>query len=240
MKHTSKRIFTRNSQEDQILGQYNDKCLSDGVRLPTNRIVLQRFLHFRKSNGRLPTRDVSKILLCELKIIWQRAGIPIKNDSMCIKQLIALFEKWEKLKKISKPDIPSSIRHKVYFEDTMNRLCDLSPPNVYELLKSTRAHHWQEDWDFLQKQQRVPQIGYMSGVDKQTLELEERRAKRIRRKENSALTTTSMFKDVEAIEMETDNDEESSSKEDDSVEFVSSTPKSTRVNEVLLAIPTKN
>jgi hypothetical protein len=66
-----------------------------GVRLPLNKSVLQRFLFLRNLNVKMGNRDIFELILIELKEIWSRAAVPIKNGKKCLDQMISLHGKWK-------------------------------------------------------------------------------------------------------------------------------------------------
>lgn len=220
------------------MGHSHEKSLAVGVRLPINRIVLQRFHYFRQADPRLPVRDVCKQILDELKIIWSRAYIPIKSDFMCLRQIVELFGKWEKTKKIAKSHLPSCLRHKKDFQNHMDQLCDLSHRNSYQILKSTRAQHWNEDWEFLQNQRRVPQIGHMTGVD--TILAQKEKRKGVKRKHHyDENNNDEIDREMETHEEldESDICEDALSDEDDFQ--VAAGRKAARPKQTTLVVPTK-
>ena len=91
---------TRNSQKDIVLGFGIHQSLALGPKLSLKIAVLKRVLHLRKNNKLVPTRELCGIVFQELKALWSRAGIPIKDDHNCIHKIVALWESYLKIKKI--------------------------------------------------------------------------------------------------------------------------------------------
>ena len=124
----------------------------------------------------------SEQILKELKLIWERAGIPIKPQNNCLRQLLEIHDAWQKLKSTAISDRHSEwfLINLEKFNRKMNQPCDLSPSNVEEILKKTRNPNWQEDIQFLKGQREFPQVGIMAGVDGNTVRREKRRRARSR------------------------------------------------------------
>jgi len=43
-------------------------------------------------------------------------------------------------------------------------------------LKKSRLPSWKEDWQFLENQRKIPQVGHMEGPDRQQQDIKKRRA----------------------------------------------------------------
>ena len=93
-------VMYRRSNNDWIVGSYNEKCLSDASKLPTNRSVLSRYLFFRHEFKSESTRELFKVIVSEIEFVWNKAGIPIKGNREILDQLIRLFHRWDSLKKL--------------------------------------------------------------------------------------------------------------------------------------------
>ncbi|KZS19014.1 Uncharacterized protein APZ42_014686 [Daphnia magna] len=157
---------TRQSN-DWLLASINNSSLAIGVKLPLKIAVMRRYLYFVRTEVNTSTKDMFKIVLSELKQIWKRASIPIKPDHKCIEQLMRIHKEWSKVKAIgvSKRNNPNSQKKKSEFVTNMNTLCDLSPPNVKELMIASRESFWEEDYNFFCGQRKFPQIGAMGAID---------------------------------------------------------------------------
>ena len=95
MATRKKSESTRHSNKDWMIGNPCDQSLSVGVRLPLNKSVLQRFLFLRNLNVKMGNRDIFELILIELKEIWSRAAVPIKNGKKCLDQMISLHGNWK-------------------------------------------------------------------------------------------------------------------------------------------------
>jgi hypothetical protein len=74
-----------------------------GLKLPTNKIVLRRFLHLREIDQLGKKRHLAEALFGELKGFWEMAKLPIKRDNHCVDQLLSLYDDYMKLKAYSVP-----------------------------------------------------------------------------------------------------------------------------------------
>lgn len=134
-----------------------------GSKLSLNDAVLKRLLHIRQHNKLLPTREMcSAVFLEELKPLWSRAGIPIKEDKNCIDKVVELWEDYLKLKKI-----PTNRNQKRLdqFNTERSQLFDLTPTDLYNRMKNTRSEIWEEDYMFYKMQCLNPQVGSMGRAD---------------------------------------------------------------------------
>lgn len=131
---------TRARQIDWLLGYGSEHCLSLGVRLPLNRMVVERFISVRKQpdNHSLPTRDLCRSLMKEICSIWERARIPTKPEKNIIDQLVELHKHWLKIKKINTGARNNESNLKIInnFDAVLNELCDVFPPDVMEQLRA--------------------------------------------------------------------------------------------------------
>jgi hypothetical protein len=107
----------------------------------------------------------------EICSIWERAGIPTKPEKKIIDQLVELHKHWCKIKKIKTGARNNESNLKIInnFEEVLNELCDVSPPDVMKRLRASRNEFWEEDYQFLLGQRKFPQIGLMNGTDRKSL-----------------------------------------------------------------------
>jgi hypothetical protein len=198
---------TRKSVNDWILGVPSETDLSLGVRLPLKGDLMRRFLEIRMSSDKGCTRDIFKQILKELKLIWERAGIPIKPQNNCLRQLLEIHDTWLKVKSTAISDRHSKwfLINLEKFNRKMNQLCDLSPSNVEEILKKSRNPNCQEDIEFLKGQREFPQVGIMAGVDGNTVRREKRRRARSRQTNSDHQLHGSSSTDSTESEISIDN-----------------------------------
>ena len=107
-----------------------------------------------------------------------------------------LYKEWSSFKQIPS-DRRGSERYQNKSGDFKNKLkClfDISPVNVEDLFRSTRNDHWEEDYQFLINQGKVPQQGFMTGVDQQFVQRETRKRKRTeeRSRQSKAIATAQL------------------------------------------------
>ena len=163
---------------DAVVGP--SKSVISNYRLPTRRVILQRYRHLSedcignqwKSEAN-KQHAISKIT-SEVVGIWNKARVIMvarKNVFKRIKQVINSYvdgrlyiNKKDKIKK----------RETEEYQQYLNELCDLSPTDVFEKMKSTKKATWQEDYNFLLNQRKVPQVGHMEGTDYILFEQEQR------------------------------------------------------------------
>ena len=218
---------TRNSQKDIVLGFGIHQSLALGPKLSLKIAVLKRVLHLRKNNKLVPTRELCGIVFQELKALWSRAGIPIKDDHNCIHKIVALWESYLKIKKI--PATRNAERIEKFLLD-QNSLFDLSPVDVFLQMQSSRSEIWEEDYHFLELQRLIPQVGAMGTVDRVTFAREKKKAERLSkpRKRNENASFSAPTPNAEEFDSQSSADEldpPSSGDEVDESSFVTSTPR---------------
>lgn len=171
------------SSVDWLLGDGINRSLSYSNKLPLNRVVMKRFLFLRHENKTMPIRQLFTVIFEELKEIWKKAFLPMKEHNKGLDQLVLLHKEWLILSKIQvcRRKTTATLTRIKLFQDNMDKLCDFCPKDVLERLKSKRYQHWQEDYDFLLGQRKFPQIGFIAGIDKLMLEQEKRMDERQQR-----------------------------------------------------------
>jgi hypothetical protein len=240
---------TRARQFDWLLGYGREHCLSLGVRLPLNRMVVERFIFVRKQpdNHSLPTRDLCRSLMKEICSIWERAGIPTKPEKNIIDQLVELHKHWCKIKKINIGARNNERNLNIInnFEAVLNELCDVSPLDVMERLRASRNEFWEEDYQFLLGQRKFPQIGMMNGTDRKSLnrlkrvcERSDLTASRSKKKNGIPDADNEQYEDDQLDKLE-ENEDCNYEKEDSEFALPQhhQPPKPSRV---MVQIPTKN
>ena len=117
----------------------------------------------------------------------------------------------------------------------------MSPSDVYEQLKANRNPNWVENWDFLVRQRKVPQVGIMGRLDSVSVQREKKREMRT---QNTLLRAkrTRINEEIpsETLELLSESDDTSISTDEefrDEYRPLSTTP---TPSSVLLEIPTKN
>lgn len=246
MKSASKKKSTRAREKDWLLGYGTEQSLSIGVRLPLNRLVLERLLYLRKkpNNTSVSNRDLCRLIMNEICEIWKRAGLPMKPEKKILDQLVSLHVQWDKMKKIPVAGRTNGQNAKIInsFSELLNQLCDISPSDAEEQLRNSRNMFWKEDWEFLLGQRQFPQLGSMKGVDRNSLDL----LKRVAEREAKCAATASRRKEKDTAKVycdERDCVENFSTTEEDEVEDEFIAPrhnKQRRPESIMVQIPTKN
>lgn len=152
-----------------LIGQSDSESLSRSIRLPTNKAVLARYVHLRSKFSTETTRHIFKKIFIEMRVVWEKAGVPLKPDRMCVEQLLCLFKHWEIVKKLEKKNRTmenGTSKSKIdKFEEELNQLCDISAKDAYEKLSQSRRPNWKEDYSFLENQ-RGSRTFYMTQHDR--------------------------------------------------------------------------
>lgn len=87
-------------KEDSLVGCGSDVSLGLGNRLPLNLSVLKRYVYFRQQNVSKSVRELFQVILVELKVIWEKAALPLKNDKKKLDYLVKLYDYWVSVKKL--------------------------------------------------------------------------------------------------------------------------------------------
>ena len=180
---------------------------------------MKRFLSIQLLDNLTQVKDMFKLIIVELKEIWGKAAIPIKDDKNILKYLMKIHDASLSIKKIpvSRRNIPKSLIGE--FEKQMDSLLDISPSDVEVRLRETQKRDWKEDFSFLIGQRQNPQVGFMEKVDQQ--EQKKQNNKRIRdlrvNKNPSAESSSHIQEETAYISSETEEDIPNcgSSKDDD-------------------------
>jgi len=236
---------TRSNSTNWLIGSENVQNLDDSAKLPTNSLVLRRYLHLRQletdsstsNTGSTSVRDLFREILSEILVVWMKANIPTKSENSILDQLESLYKKWLSLKKIANSERRSDAAQKKIqlFHDQLEKLFDISASDAYERLKSSRSPSWQEDWNFLLNQRKVPQVGWMKGCDRSFIERENRAADRRRRRPKSIKESGP----VSIIE-EAKNNDDSDMDEDDSGEFIPEAKRLRKSSRITVDLPRRS
>ena len=227
----------RKTSEDWLIGHGSDLSLAIGNKLPLKRNVMKRCLHIRQtftSEKKFPkVRDVFLVVYEELSNIWDRSGILMKPIKDCLDYLVKIHDMWSQLSKIptSRQSTENAVLRIKQLQDSLNVLCDFSPSNVFELLRSSRNPHWMEDYGFLLGQQKFPQVGSLGSFDRKN-------ARRVTRKQMRSFSEN-LSSNIETPQL-IDFSEESSTDDDDTSEDYQPNLTPIRPKSVTLGIPTKN
>ena len=148
-------------------------------RLPLQRTVLQRYRFFRSfSAPNSPLSEIVTTITKEVRDLWERARIPMKDYLGCWVIAKECITKWTNSRREIKMDSK--------FQKQLNTLLDIRPVNCKSLsalkiaLKSKDPVNWSNDYDFFKGQLQYPQTTSMSQNTDSIL------AQRIQRREDRA------------------------------------------------------
>jgi hypothetical protein len=217
--------------KDWLIGYSHRTSLATASKLPTKGVVLARFMCIQDEKKGQHI-DIFREIFAELKVVWERAGIPIKADNTCVNDIKNLHHSWKAILKIPVENRTQDFAQDkiVSFKTSLNELLDLSPKDVEEKLKASHNPNAAVDFKFLLAQREVPQRGFMDRVD-------ERDIKRASRKRKNSSTPTNV---------ETANVSSSLSEESEIVESSSSgetfidLSRTPRPDSVTLELPAKS
>lgn len=224
---------TRINNSDWIIGSGHEVSLGVGRRLPANLLVPRRYYYLQQQGKKEEVRDTFRLILAVMNDIWSRANIPIKGQKNCLDQLMSLYKSWKDLTRLDEKEKSCQNPKIDAVKETLKKLCDISSFDVYEQLKSTRRPTWKEDWNFLQNQRLVPQVGYLGGVDGSFQSAEKRKALRASRNEE---TTSDSHHNEHLLDLVSSSSQE---EEEEEPSFVPR-EKKRRPDTVVLELPTRD
>ena len=137
-------------------------------KLPQNVAVLRRFLRLRETFPKVKQFVLVYKLYDEmLNGIWIPARIPTVSEMLCKIRIKKLIEKFKDLKHFTFTggrECPEKVKE---IKDLLCQLCDLSPANLYEMLKKTARlnKEWESDWQFYMNMCQPKQVGCIAGED---------------------------------------------------------------------------
>lgn len=155
-----------------------------GVKLPSNRQVLQVFFHNMRF-VRLDSKDSAKLAMDAVIIFWQQARIPTRYGSRCTDKVIKLYEEWKVIQKVSSDKRTGAYKeNELAFTDNLDNLFDIATADALQTMRI------EEDKEFLIMQRQPGRPGCMIGCDmalfareKRALEREEKEQQRKRKYE---------------------------------------------------------
>lgn len=84
----TRRQRSKELKEDWLISKSSDKSLSLGSRLTLSKAVMKKFLSIQLLDSLTPVKDIFNVIIVELKEIWGKAAIPIKDDKNILKALM--------------------------------------------------------------------------------------------------------------------------------------------------------
>lgn len=80
--------------KDCLIGYSHRTSLATASKLPTKGVVLARFKGIQEENKGQHI-DICRKVFAELRVVWERAGIPIKVDNTCVNDVKNLHRSWK-------------------------------------------------------------------------------------------------------------------------------------------------
>ncbi|KAF2890597.1 hypothetical protein ILUMI_15575 [Ignelater luminosus] len=150
-----------------------------GSKLPSQKDCLSvLFYNMRVVNINLS--DAANLVIDECLICWEKARIPTKHRSDCVKKLKKLYETWRNLEKSCKRLSNTQKSKEKIFEGNMNNLFDIAHANALSLISI------EEDKEFLIAQRKPNREGSMIGIDLKLTTAQKRKAERKKKKKQKS------------------------------------------------------
>ena len=148
--------------------------------------------------------------------IWQPARIFTVTEKDCKKRIKAVIQKYNDFKNHpykGSQDCPKNVSK---FQDFLTQLCDLSPPNLKEMLQGTSRLNpmWEEDWQFYLNMCQTKQVGCVAGVDLKLSVKESNKEARLCAEEARKNKEDQAKRKIEDIVSRGDQDDDSESEDD--------------------------
>lgn len=142
-----------------------------GSKLPTLKQVLQLFFHHCRTL-KMNQRESATLVIQEVFIFWEKAKIPIRKQQHCIDKLLNLYEEWQRLAKNKSRKTDAQRKNQHEFEKRMVSLFDISHSNAMNMMPK-------DGQLFLQGQRSEKREGCLAGLDRKTMQKEQRVVDRI-------------------------------------------------------------
>ncbi len=264
IRKQKKRDIPKKAQWLRIVGSFRGSFIPT-QRLPTNRVVLQRFDMLRDSmTNKTSTHEFAELLYLEIIPIWQKANIPVVVKKHCVWRIEELIKSWRN--KNCRKMIEGS-KNEIEYTKLLNSLCSMTYLDLEEVkneLKKNRLlqeeengtwegrkwKRWELDYEFLLNQMKHPQIGTIGVEDCQYRKKKSDQIARLISQENlkegeeieklrveKCLTTTELVN----ILGDEDANEENHSTEDKDSDYVPPRGRAQKKHsKVTLELPTKD
>ena len=130
-----------------------------GAKLPSNKQVLQYFLH-PHCILRKPVRTAAGEVVKKLFIFWVKANITVRHKPDCINQVQKLFKRWVGLKKNSSRNTSTQKAKENEFSDKFEDLFDIAHSNALSMIVN------EDDKNFLIAQREKGRRSTMSSLNR--------------------------------------------------------------------------
>ena len=104
-----------------------------GARLPSNKQVLQYFLHLHQIQNK-PVHTAAGEVVKKLSTFWAKANVPVRHKPDCINQVQKLFKCWVDLKKNSSRNTSTQKAKESEFSDKFEDLFDIAHANAMSMI----------------------------------------------------------------------------------------------------------
>ncbi len=89
---TYKRFSPAQMLWNELIGPQNRDCIPSN-RLPSNRIVMQRFSSMKALHPKnTPLRFYATTIYEEVAVVWQKANISMKSEKAAIEHILRLLQ----------------------------------------------------------------------------------------------------------------------------------------------------
>lgn len=172
----------RHDTEVFLVGHYAPQIV--GSKLPSNRDVL-KVLFFNLREVKLSVVQSSHLVVKEVILFWEKARIPTRESSHCVKKVQKLYEELRNFQKTpeSRGLTAAQEEKRNKFISNLDNLFDIAHADALTQIKI------EEDRKFLLNQRKPGREGCMFGIDRKLAEKEERVA--IRKAKSIAQATRS-------------------------------------------------
>ena len=137
------------------------------AKLPQNKAVLRRYLALREERPKEKVDSLVTILYEQMITgIWVPARIFTVSEKSAKNKIKLVINKFLGFKHAlsGSRECPEKAAE---FSDFLLQLCDLSPTNLYKMLKDTwqMNKEWENDWKFFLSMCEPTQVGRIAGID---------------------------------------------------------------------------
>lgn len=125
-----------------------------GNKLPSKEQVL-KVLIYNIREKKLNVRESAKLVLNEVKSFWDKARLPIQQESRCIEKVSALHQTWSNLQKNA--GRPFNLKKEQNFCSDIKNLFDIAHGNILQQIDDRRR-------EFLENQRRDGRVGNIDNI----------------------------------------------------------------------------
>ena len=135
---TSKCLSQAQLLWHQIVGSKDRECIPSN-RLPTNRVIMQRYRTMRmKLQQNTQVRTFAVDLQKEIAEVWEKANIPMKTEKATKEAITRLLNSWTKFSRSAHKCKPGSDKYDKY-HDILGELFDIAAGDEEQLKDLMRS-----------------------------------------------------------------------------------------------------